>query len=57
MIAFSKPELNEMRSKVRRFPDILATCRRSPQVGGDLQRDLEDGDHVAAVGDARSGSN
>jgi|ERR1022692_2228513 hypothetical protein len=56
IIAFSKPELDEMRSKVRRFRDILAaTGHRSPQVGGGFDRDLDDGDHVGAVGDAGRG--
>ena len=56
IIPFSKPERDEMRSKVRRFRDILAaTGHRSPQVGGGFDRDLDDGDHVAAVGDAGRG--
>jgi hypothetical protein len=58
IIALSRPELDEMRSKVRRFRDILAaTGHRSPQVVGGFDRDLDDGGHVAAVGDAGPGSN
>lgn len=40
LIAISKPELHEMRSKVRRFRDILATGQRSPQVEGRFDGDL-----------------
>jgi hypothetical protein len=49
IIALSKPELDEMRSKVRRFRDILAIGHRSPQVAGAFHRDLDDGDQVAAA--------
>jgi hypothetical protein len=52
IIALSKPELDEMRSKVRRFRDILATDPRSPQVGGGFDRDLDGGDHLAPLDDA-----
>jgi hypothetical protein len=56
IIALSKPELDEMRSKVRRFRDILATGHRTPQVAGAFDRDLDDGDQVAAaVGDGGPG--
>jgi hypothetical protein len=51
IITLSKPELDEMRSKVRRFRDILATGHQSPRVGNSFDRDL-DGAQVAAVGDA-----
>ena len=40
LIAISKPELHEMRSKVRRFRDILATGPRSPQVEARFDDDL-----------------
>jgi len=43
-IALSKPELNEMRSKVKRFRDILATGQRGPQAADDPDGDLRVGD-------------
>jgi hypothetical protein len=48
IIGLSKPELDEMRSKVRRFRDILATDYGSPQAAGGSEPDPDDGDHVAA---------
>lgn len=43
-LALSKPELDEMRSKVKRFRDILATGQRGPQAGDGLDGDLRVGD-------------
>jgi hypothetical protein len=54
IIALSESELDEMRSKVRRFRDILAAGHRSPRVAGGFDRDLDDGD-PGAVGDGGPG--
>jgi hypothetical protein len=54
IIALSIPELKEMRSKVRRFRDILATSRRVAQASEASVDDGPGGDeHVRNSGIAR----
>lgn len=48
LIALSSAELDEMRSKVRRFRDILAASRREAETsGGTLVRDPHHADYLA----------
>jgi len=57
-IALSTPELDEMRSKIRRFRDILATGCGVPPVVGDLAANskLAVGDRVVAADEGGAGS-